>query len=653
MTRFRVVVNGVEFVRDWPWERVVEVKDRLKALGFRWDPVERRWVGQVYSASAIAELARLLELGAEDLTRLVDSAPNLLGAVMVDGDVSGELSGHVLYDAGGVKVLSLSGVARNLIKRIPPPSQSFEEAVGHVLRRVKELVAGLRIVGDLDSALSGVREVLLGDSRLRELYKRRVEWWSVSLGPTSAKLNFCSGELVERLSSIRIPYNEVARDGSVVQRELRVVRVRRGGNGCVVEYPIAFRDRVASILREFGYLVRLVDGQYRRVSYSPRFRLLSFQEEAVERWVASGMRGTVVMPTGSGKSFVGLAAIARAGVSTIVFATTRELAEQWVRRIREFLGVSPGLLGGGEQQVRDVTVVTYASAVRHVDELIGRFGLAVFDEAHHVPAETFKEVALRLDSPMRLALSATPEREDGNEHLIYEAVGPVVYATTYSELVRYGLVVPVRHYRVFVELGQDEVTRYRAVAVGSGNVILLRNVAAQASAKIPVAGRIAEFEASLGSKVLVFTQFVEQARAVYELLRGRVRAELVTSETSDSHRARAFRLFADGSVRVLVTTTVLDEGIDVPDANVAVIVSGTGSRRQMIQRIGRVVRATQDKYEARVYELVTKNTVEEALSESRHFSDYVVEEECRDVPASRLEPLLRLVESRLAKPVKK
>jgi len=654
VTRFRVVVNGVEVVRDWPWERVVEVKERLKRLGFRWDPAERRWVGSVYSSSGLAEVAEVLGLSVDEVAEVLrgSSGGDLLGAAMIDGDVPEELRGFVLYEVGGVRVVSLTGFARELLRRVPPPSESFEGAVEWVVSRVGEVLKRARVVGNVSDVVRGVSEVLLGDSRLRELYLRRVEHWRVDMGLTSAKLNFCSRELVGRLSSISIPYNEVTREGEVVQRSIRVVRVRRIEDGCVVEYPVAYRDRVASILREFGYLVRFVDSGFRRVSYSPRFKLLPFQERAVDAWVSRGMRGTIVMPTGSGKSFVGLAAMARAGVSAVIFVTTRELAMQWVRRVREYLGVSSGVLGGGEHSIRDVTVATYASAVKHIDDLVGRFGLAVFDEAHHVPAETFKEVALRLDSPMRIALSATPEREDGNEHLIYEAVGPVVFSASYRELVGEGLVVPVRHFRVLVDLNKEEEARYRAAAVRGGNVITLRNIAAQASAKIEAAARIVKTEVELGSRILVFTQFIEQARAIYELVKGFTKAELVTSESSESQRERAFRFFSEGIIRVLVATTVLDEGVDVPDANVAVIVSGTGSRRQMIQRIGRVVRASRGKSEARVYELVAKGTVEEALSEARHFSDDVLEEECKTIPMARLDTLLRYIASKSAKLLK-
>jgi DNA repair helicase RAD25 len=168
----------------------------------------------------------------------------------------------------------------------------------------------------------------------------------------------------------------------------------------------------------------------------------------------------------------------------------------------------------------------------------------------------------------------------------------------------------------------------------------LRNVAAKSTRKIPVAVRIVTREVALGSKVLVFTQFIDQAEELYKRLReAGVAAELITSE--EGNREVALRRFGVGASRAVVTTTVLDEGIDVPDAEVAVIVSGTGSKRQMIQRVGRVVRATPGKRVARVYEIVTRGTIEEALSEARHFDEVAEETVCRRVTESDLESLLR------------
>ena len=148
-------------------------------------------------------------------------------------------------------------------------------------------------------------------------------------------------------------------------------------------------------------------------------------------------------------------------------------------------------------------------------------------------------------------------------------------------------------------------------------------------------------ERDAGSKIIIFTQYIDQAREIYEAL-AMSDAELITSKARG--REEAFKRFSEGRTRVLITTTVLDEGVDVPDADIAIIASGTGSPRQMIQRIGRVVRASPGKREARIYEVISKGTIEEALSEMRHDNE-IRELECRKSLGTEVERLVRHVNS--------
>jgi superfamily II DNA or RNA helicase len=637
--RFSVVINGVEVVREWGWDRVFEVKEELKRLGFRWDGAS--WRGKTRDVGVLARLRELLGLTDEEYMRVFSTLvhDSSGGVVAVMGQLPEELKEHVLSSDGNIHLVSLSGFLRRFVAKDVGVARaaSFEEFVEMGVERLRGLLRGVQVLGDLDTALRSAREFVLASDRLRELFERRRSWRAAVVGPNYARLNFLASGLLRRLAEFRLKYNVVTREGELEQRNLKLVAVAQEGGTYVVRFPVFVRGRVVEMLRGLGYVVAEEGREYPRVAYKRQFTLFPFQAEAVENWVAHGMRGSVVIPTGGGKTFIGLEAMYRAGVSALVLVVTRELALQWVERIRKFLGVSPGMLGGGERDVRDVTVAIYNSAVKYLDELVGRFGLVVFDEAHHVPAETFKEVALGLDSPYRLALSATPEREDRNEHLIFEAVGPPVYRASYRSMVEAGLVVPVEHYRIYVRMSNEEAATYGSLP--SDNAIVLRNVAAKSTRKIPVAVRIVTREVALGSKVLVFTQFIDQAEELYKRLReAGVAAELITSE--EGNREVALRRFGVGASRAVVTTTVLDEGVDVPDAEVAVIVSGTGSKRQMIQRVGRVVRATPGKRAARVYEIVTRGTIEEALSETRHFDEVVEETVCRRVTESDLESLL-------------
>ncbi|MEM1903163.1 MAG: DEAD/DEAH box helicase [Pyrobaculum sp.] len=640
MPKFSVVVNGVEISREWEWDKILKVKEELKKLGFRWDGAS--WRGRVLDLAIFARLKYLLDLTYEEYVSLLAtlSRDSSTGVVVVVGRLPEELKKGVLASEGETHVLSLSGLLRGLVAKSKDVAKyrSYEEFVEVCVQDLRRLLQGLQIWGDLETALSNAKEFVLASKKTRELFERRKMWRAAAVGPNYARLNFLASGLLQRLAEFKMRYNVVTKDGELEGRDLRLVNVEKEGGGYVLKFPVFLRRAVIDVLEEFGYGVEEVEVKYPEVKYKKDFSLFPFQREAVDNWAAHGMRGTVVIPTGGGKTFVGLEAIYRAGVSALVLVVTKELAAQWAERIKKHLGVSPGMLGGGYRDVREITVAIYNSAVKYVDQLMGKFGLVIFDEAHHVPAETFKEVALALDSPFRLALSATPEREDENEHLIYEAVGPLVYRASYRAMIEAGLVVPVEHYRIYVRLTDEEAAAYRAMP--SDNVILLRNAAAKSSKKFDIVVKIVKREVEQGSKVLVFTQFVDQAEELYRRIReAGVPAVLITSQEGD--REVALRKFSEGKVRVVVATTVLDEGVDVPDADVAVVASGTGSKRQMIQRVGRVVRASPGKKKAKVYEIVTRGTVEEALSESRHFDEFIEELVCRKITESDIDKLFK------------
>lgn len=638
--RFRVVVNGVEITREWSWERISKVKEELKKMGFRW--TGEGWVGRVKDPVSIYTLKTLLDLNDEETDEVMRAiGPSSGDAVLITGELPDRLKPYVVASYGSSYLVSATRFIRDFVasdKKAIAEVQGFEEYVKRAADEFKALVKGIGLKGDLDSVIKNAVEIALSSERLRALYEKRVAWRRVELWPTKAVLNFASKELISELGLLKLAYNIVGKDGEVRQTFIKLVKITRSQDKVILEYPIFIKDKISNILKKHGYIIINKDIQYKSMKYEQRFSLYEFQERAVESWERAGRRGTIAVPTGGGKTFIAMSAMAKASTTALILAVTQELASQWAERLRKYLGVSAGMLGAGRHEVRDVTVAIYNSAVKYIDELVGKFGLVVFDEAHHVPAETFKEVALALDSPYRLAISATPKREDGNEMLIYEAVGPLVYRATYGEMIDAGLVVPVEHYRVYVRLNAEEEQRYKSAEATTNNAIVLRNMASQASAKIPVAVEIVKREASLGHKVLVFTQFLEQAKAIYDELHDLVRAELITSEERD--RDAAFSRFLSGVSRVVVTTTVLDEGVDVPDADVAVIVSGSGSKRQMLQRVGRVVRKAPGKTRARVYEIVARGTIEEALSESRHVDDVIEEVICRRLTESSLRDLL-------------
>lgn len=409
------------------------------------------------------------------------------------------------------------------------------------------------------------------------------------------------------------------------------------------EAEVVLRETRLAILRQDG--VRLVGplgayaplraGRKCRVSDPPwefpelefpkkDFELRDYQEEAYRRWAENGGFGTVVIPTGGGKTYIALRAIAEIKRPTLVCVTTIELARQWKTFIESKLGVKAGLLGEGTSEIEPITVAIYNSAVRHLDEIKRRFYLHIYDEGHHVAANTFKEIALKSFSAMRLVLSATPERYDNNHALIYALAGRPVYKVTYTELVSRGFVAPLVYKRVSGFLSSREQSEYDRIEETEDydkfgklrGISGKKEIAFTASWKYQELSRI--LEEHKDRKILVFTERLDQARKAHQVavkLFGSA-AALITGETNDGSRKKTFEDFKRGDVRCIVTTRVLDEGVDVPDADVAIIMSNSGQARQMIQRIGRVVRPAKGKV-AYIYDLITADTVEEALWKKR------------------------------------
>ncbi len=402
----------------------------------------------------------------------------------------------------------------------------------------------------------------------------------------------------------------------ITVKDIRIVKQRSFRE---LEAPFFLYHKVRDIAEKQGYDVvdEISWPEERLDDLSANYELYDFQKEAVDAWEKQSMFGTVVLPTGAGKTYVGLEAIRRASIPTLVCVVTEELAKQWVELIDKKLGVKAGIFTGKKKEIRPITVGIYNSVARHIDKLYDRFGLIIFDEVHHVPAQTFKDVALQAKARRRLGLSATPDRADGNEHLIFLTSGDVVYKMSYIELMERSFLAPLRHHIVYVNLNEDEKRKLaRELALARGEEerkVIERRYALQASEKIQRILEIVSKERS--RKIIIFTEYLDQAESIYRALKeAGFRVALLTGKTKN--RYEIFESFRRGDVNVIVTTRVLDEGVDVPDADVAIIASGTGSKRQMAQRVGRVLRWAPNKV-ADVYEIVTKGTIEERLSRIR------------------------------------
>jgi len=364
-----------------------------------------------------------------------------------------------------------------------------------------------------------------------------------------------------------------------------------------------------------------------------------YQREALARWEAAGARGVVALPTGSGKTLVAIAAIARLGVATLCLVPTRVLLDQWARALAACSSHPIGRLGDGDHVVAPVTVATYASAISWAPRIGDRFGLVIVDEAHHVGAWCPTEIFEMLVAPARLGLTATPPDDTG---ALTRHVGPVVYGLSVADLAGSAL-ADYELITVPIDLEHDEDRRYRELRGRfAASYRAFQHKAPQAAwnefvrdSSQTLQGRAAltawrDYRALLAyprgkramvrellarhpdHRTLVFTADNATAYAIArELL-----VMPITHEIRRAERNQALDGFRTGTRPVLVSSQVLDEGFDVPDADLAIVVGGTASARRHAQRIGRVLRPRDGK-RAVVYELAVSDTTEMSYVERR------------------------------------
>jgi superfamily II DNA or RNA helicase len=364
--------------------------------------------------------------------------------------------------------------------------------------------------------------------------------------------------------------------------------------------------------------------------------LRNYQNQALDAWIASGNRGIIVLPTGSGKTLVGIKAISLLNTPTIVIAPTLDLVDQWRSRLKKEFKTDVGVLGGGEWDIKALTVSTYDSAYIHADKLGNRFGLIIFDEVHHLPAAGYRNIAEMFASPFRMGLTATYEREDSLHTELNRLVGGKVFERRVKDLTGTHL-SPFRLEKIVVELTEEEQEEYaknqkvfsdylarinltiRSPAdfqklvmrsgrdPGARRALLARNKARDiAYNSVSKIGKLSEIlKKHEDGKMFIFT---EHNKLVHRISR-QFLVPSITYRTTIKERSEILDRFKSGIYRAVVTSRVLDEGIDVPDAGVGIILSGTGSERAFIQRLGRILRKKEGK-EAVLYEIISAETSE-------------------------------------------
>jgi superfamily II DNA or RNA helicase len=394
----------------------------------------------------------------------------------------------------------------------------------------------------------------------------------------------------------------------------------------------------------------------------------AYQTEALQAWLDAGCWRSVVLPTGAGKTFLALRAIAHSAVSTLVVVPTLDLLHQWYARLENAFGLDIGVWYGQEKQLEPVTVTTYPSGWAHAERLGNQFKLLIFDEIHHLPAPSWHEIALMCAAPYRLGLTATyPEAQpewqregvtttgkdqlrpfsyatDDPVALLDELVGPVVYRKEIDDLTGEQL-AEYRTERVRVDLTPEERATYDAAyATYTGYVrearlrerhgpgwwneftrrsayeaqarrakvaeLKLKEIVHQARGKLEVLDRL--LREHRDRPMLIFTA---HNRFAYEIARRHL-IPVITHQTGAAERKAFLEGFRAGTYRAIVTTRVLNEGVDVPEAKIAVVLGGSASAREYVQRLGRVLRK-RGNAQAVLYEVIARKTVDERIAQRR------------------------------------
>jgi DNA excision repair protein ERCC-3 len=341
-----------------------------------------------------------------------------------------------------------------------------------------------------------------------------------------------------------------------------------------------------------------------------------YQRQAVEKFTEGGS-GVVVLPCGAGKTIVGAGAMAAVGAKSLILVTNAVSARQWRDELIRRTTLTEEEIGeysGQVKEVKPVTIATYQiltsrrkGEYAHLSLLNAQdWGLIVYDEVHLLPAPVFKLTA-ELQARRRIGLTATLVREDGREGDVFSLIGPKRYDAPWKEIEAQGFIAPAACFEVRIELAESERFEY-SVAEDQERY----RIAASAEAKQSVARRI--IAKHPGESVLVIGQYIDQLEAMAEALG----APLITGQTPVDERERLFGAFRAGEERLLVVSKVANFSVDLPDASVAIQISGSfGSRQEEAQRLGRLLRPKSNGASASFYTLVTRDTVDQDFAQNR------------------------------------
>ncbi len=388
----------------------------------------------------------------------------------------------------------------------------------------------------------------------------------------------------------------------------------------VVVHP-SERGRLKQALVKLGWpaedLAGYVDGEAHEIGLVEHgWALRPYQQQAIDGFFHGGS-GVVVLPCGAGKTLVGAGAMARSSTTTLILVTNTVSARQWRDELVKRTTLTEDEIGeysGTRKEIRPVTIATYQvmttkrkGVYTHLELLDARdWGLIVYDEVHLLPAPIFRMTA-DLQARRRLGLTATLVREDGREDEVFSLIGPKRFDAPWKDIEAQGYIAPAEcievrltlpdHARMTYATAEPE-DRYRLAATAPGKNAVVEHLV----------------RSHRGEPTLVIGQYLDQLHELAEHLE----ADLITGETTVRERQRLFAAFRTGEIGTLVVSKVANFSIDLPEASVAIQVSGSfGSRQEEAQRLGRIMRPKGDGRTARFYTVVARDTVDQEFAAHR------------------------------------
>ncbi|MCL5959157.1 MAG: DEAD/DEAH box helicase [Chloroflexi bacterium] len=405
--------------------------------------------------------------------------------------------------------------------------------------------------------------------------------------------------------------------GRLDERTLRVDPVMRGH----IKQALVYFGFPAEDLAGYVQGAHLPVGLLGTTHRGDRFNLRDYQREAAEIFYAAGEArggsGVIVLPCGAGKTVVGLAIMEMLQCATLILTPSIVACRQWMEEILDKTSIPAGEIGeytGERKHIRPVTVTNYQSLTYRKGREFPHFaifnerdwGLIIYDEVHLLPAPVFR-ITAEIQARRRLGLTATLVREDGHESDVFSLIGPKKYDVPWKDLERQGWIataecreirIPMpEHMRMSYAIAEER-EKYRMAAENPDKLTVLRQL----------------LDKHPDDLVLVIGQYLDQLNTIAEM----IGAPLVTGKTPTHEREKLYAKFRNGEVRRLVVSKVANFSIDLPDANVAIQVSGTyGSRQEEAQRLGRILRPKRNGLLAHFYTLVTRDTKDQVFAANR------------------------------------